>query len=266
MWQAQNLYGVGDKYLRPVFVFKLGLVKRSRRRWPTWATYEEDKAFRKTKWNLKLRERGNDRYRMVFWDMTGIKTYKCGAADTQRATYSKYYASNCFKGGIFVQPCGFGGTWFLYAGRVSDTEYHEIAKYVEAQRKFQERDLVSVLIGNLIKLMIVVWTNVLDKGYCVTAKNRAEGKQRTLQPIFGKSGQKFKGEDTLFSGSVASLRSGNERYVLVSKRCGYIKEGFKVGMDPEVFDDVWLCWAFQANFMYDPVLYIACLFLLLPPR
>ena len=65
---------------------------------------------------------------------------------------------------------------------------------------------------------------------------------------------KFKGEDTLFSRMVASLRSGNERWILVCKRPGFIKEGFKPGMIPVVFDDVWLGWGFQANFMYKPAM------------
>ena len=32
-----------------------------------------------------------------------------------------------------------------------------------------------------------------------------------------------------------------------------IKRGFDVRSDPKALDDVWLCWSFQANFMYDPV-------------
>ena len=50
------------------------------------------------------------------------------------------------------------------------------------------------------------------------------------------------------------MRSGNERGVNVSKRSGYTEEGFKLNKDQNTFNDVWLCWAFQANFMYDPVL------------
>ena len=75
-----------------------------------------------------------------------------------------------------------------------------------------------------------------------------------IQPVFGNSDQKFKGKDTIISGSVASMRSGNERGVNVSKRSGYTEEGFKLNKDQNTFNDVWLCWAFQANFMYDPVL------------
>ena len=50
------------------------------------------------------------------------------------------------------------------------------------------------------------------------------------------------------------MRSGNERGVNVAKRPGYIRAGFDIKQNPVVFNDVWLCWAFQANFMYEPVL------------
>ena len=66
-------------------------------------------------------------------------------------------------------------------------------------------------------------------------------KQPLLQPARGKSDQKFRGKDTIISGSVASTRSGNEQGVHVTKRCGYMRDGFRVGMDPVVFDNVWLC-------------------------
>ena len=39
-----------------------------------------------------------------------------------------------------------------------------------------------------------------------------------IQPVFGNSDQKFKGKDTIISGSVASMRSGNERGVNVGKQ------------------------------------------------
>ena len=66
--------------------------------------------------------------------------------------------------------------------------------------------------------------------------------------------EKFKGIDAKFSGSVAADRSGNEREVNISKRSGFIKSGYKPQMDPQMFEDVWLTWLFQANFMYNPIL------------
>ena len=80
----------------------------------------------------------------------------------------------------------------------------------------------------------------------------------TVQPVFAKSDQKFGGRDRIYSGSIASLRSGNERFVNVAKRPGIIKRGFNVSSDPKMFEDVWLCWSFQANFMYDPLSGICC--------
>ena len=45
-----------------------------------------------------------------------------------------------------------------------------------------------------------------------------------------------------------------EMNVELTKRCGYIKRGFLPEMDARTFNDVWLCWSFQTNFMYNPVL------------
>jgi hypothetical protein len=38
---------------------------------------------------------------------------------------SKYYAENCFKGGVFTQLCGWIGTAYLWTGAVSDTDFHQ---------------------------------------------------------------------------------------------------------------------------------------------
>ena len=100
-----NVYGPWDLEMRPLFMFKLGLVKRAQYRWPRWVAYEEDIALRKPMWNIRLREQDGEKFRVVMWDMTGVMTCKFGASNTLRATYSKYYAGNCVKGGIFIQPC-----------------------------------------------------------------------------------------------------------------------------------------------------------------
>jgi len=102
--------------------------------------------------------------------------------------------------------------------------------------------------------VIVPFTNVYDKGYRARAVCWRHGGQLTAQPVYGKSDQRFRGTDTMFSASVASDRGGNERGVNVSKRCGVIKRGFKPGMDTKMFRDTWITWSFQANFMFNPVL------------
>ena len=167
-----------------------------------FVSYEEDKALRKPKWNLKYRKDGPaGKVRLIMWIMTGIDAYRFGSADLQRVTYSKYYAGNKMKGSISAQLCGYGVTWELWTGHVSDSSYHEEAGYLEEQQKFQNMDRV---LGELVKFM-----NMLDKGYRARAANEAHD-QLTAQPVFAKSDERFKGRDTLYSASVASDRGGNE--------------------------------------------------------
>ncbi|KAL7425489.1 hypothetical protein ACHAXH_000032, partial [Discostella pseudostelligera] len=183
--------------------------------------------------------------RPVFWDMTGIQAYQFGAADTNIHTYSKYYSGNVFKGGIFTQCCGWMGTHNLWGGNVSDTEYNKSAGYLNEQEIYQQSDLVG---GEVIPFL-----NIYDKGYRAREVCRQHG-QLTAQPAFCKSDKRFTGARTLYSASIASDRGGNERAVLVSKRSGVIKRGFKTGMNAKQFQDAWLTWGFQSNFMFESVL------------
>ena len=209
-------------------------------------SYNEDCTLRKARWNLKYRERNGEKIRPIFWDMTGIKAYQFGAANLQRDTFSKYYAGNCFKGGIFVQLSSWMGVWDLWGGNVSDTDYNKKAGYLQEQAAFQRKDLVDS--------EVVPFTVTLDKGYRARAANYIHDGQLTSQPVYAKSDQRFKGSQTLLSASVASDRGGNKRSVNVSKRCGVIKRGFKAGMDAKMFQDTWICWGFQSNFMFRGVL------------
>ena len=72
--------------------------------------------------------------------------------------------------------------------------------------------------------------------------------------ISTRSDRRFRGTATIFAGTVARDRSGNERGVRVVKRSGMFHRGFKPGMDAERFQNAWRVWAFRANFMYLPVL------------
>jgi len=242
---AHKYYDIIEKYLRKIHQHKLSLEKRCRRIWPTFLTYDEDVRLRKPKWNLKYRERNGKKIRPIMWDMTGIKAYAFGAADTQRNTWSKYYAGNCFKGAIGVQLSGYIVTYDLWGGNVSDTNYNKDAGYLEEQSAFQNDDKVD---GKVLP-----FTNIYDKGYRARAACWRHDKQLIAQPVFGKSDQRFKGSDTLYSASLASDRGANERGVNVSKRCGVIKRGFKVGMDTQIFQDTWITWGHQCNFMFDAV-------------
>ena len=80
------------------------------------------------------------------------------------------------------------------------------------------------------------------------------GKQLVLQPDFKESDKRFNRHQTISSASVASDRGGNERAVNVSKRAGLISKGFQSNSDPVRFNNVWLTWSFQANFMFERVL------------
>ena len=252
-WQTTDKYGPHASYMRRIFRQKLALVKRARRRWGYFVTYDEDVQLRKDKWNIKYRERDGRKTRVIMWDMTGIEAYRFGAAELQRNTYSKYYGGNYFKGGIGIQLCSWGLTWPLWGGHESDTGYHESSGYLESQEEFQKKDRVRGSQSDNT-LEVVPFTIVLDKGYRARATNWRHGEQLTAQPIFGKSDKQFKGSETKYSASLASDRGANERGVNVSKRSDIIKRGFKPGMDPAMFDDVWLCWGFMANFMYKQVL------------
>jgi hypothetical protein len=106
---GEKVFDVDAKILRKIHRNKLALERRIHGRWPKYASYLEDVTLRKPKWNAKYDVKNGVKTRPVMWDMTGIHAYQFGAGDLQRVTFSKYYAGNCVKGGIFVQTCDWGG-------------------------------------------------------------------------------------------------------------------------------------------------------------
>ena len=109
---------------------------------------------------------------------------------------------NCFKGGVFVQLCGWMGTAPLWTGAVSDTDYNKRAGYLQEQKQFA-------------------------KGYRAKLVAHREGGQLVLQPDFAESDKRFSSSQTLRSASVATDRGGNERAVNVAKRAWFLKRGFQ---------------------------------------
>ena len=96
--------------------------------------------------------------------------------------------------------------------------------------------------------------NIFDKGYRCVLAAKAED-QQCLQPVFAKSDQQFRAGETLYSGCVAVVRSGNERAVNRCKMSWFLKRGTKdQSWDHSVLADVWLAWGFQVNLMYDKCL------------
>ena len=67
-----------------------------------------------------MKEKWREKYkgvRVVMWDDTNVDlAYQPGGADEQRLTYLSYYASNCAKGGVFLQLCGWTGVEHLWCG------------------------------------------------------------------------------------------------------------------------------------------------------
>ena len=138
------------------------------------------------------------------------------------------------------------GVYALWGGNVNDTDYHRNSRYLNEQAEFQKNDKV----GDKVVVFIVI----LDNGYHASTSNWRHDGKLMAQPVYGKSDQRFKGSQTMLSASIASDRGGNERAVNVSKRCGVVKRGFKESMDAKMFQDTWITWGFQSNFMFNPIL------------
>jgi hypothetical protein len=232
-------WGIDKRFINHVKDCKAALDMAAFLSWPRFASFEEDKALRNPQKWAKY-----DKYRVIQWDMTNIPAPKFADASLHRATFSQYYGMNCAKSGIGMQLCGWVIPEKAWTGAVEDGPYHSNAGYLQAQKEFQEADLVA---GKVIK-----FHNILDRGYRgnVTA---FRNDQLCLQPPSSRSDRRFTGKQTIFAGSVARDRSGNERGVRVMKRSGLFKRGFKETMSVKRFCDAVLTWGFQVNFMYKPV-------------
>lgn len=236
-------YGIHQYYIEKIISTKYDIEFCALLSWPLFALYEEDVKMRSQKDKWKNKYRG---MRPVMWDMTNLTAYEFTDANLQRLTYNQYYGENCLKGGIFTQTCGWQGTYDLWMGAVSDSDYNRRAGYLQEQEAFQNNDLVG---GKVLPFL-----NIYDKGYRAKMAAWKNGKQQVLQPDWADSDRHFNRNETLGSASVASDRGGNERSVNVSKRAGYISRGFRPNMCPIRFNKAWRTWAFQSNFMFKPVL------------
>jgi hypothetical protein len=238
---SKNMFDVAESAFHKIIDSKLNLIKRCRTSWPRYASHEEDLFLRDNKWNEKY---GNKRCIMLD-DTNGPFTFKPSIAMNQRSTWSSYYGSNCAKGGVFLQYCGWMGVSEYYGGAISDSLYVEKTGILKEQQKFAEDDLVN---GEYIP-----FTNILDKGYRIIRLAWEAGRQTVVQPAFAASDRQFHTNEMLESASVAADRSGNERAVKNSKASGFIKRGLKPNASPARFNNVWLAWSFQANFMFAAV-------------
>ena len=184
--------------------------------------------------------------RIVEWDNTNVDISQSSCAELQRLTYSSYYAGNVLKGGVSLQLCGWLRTHYLWTGAVSDTIYNGEGEILNIQKEFSAKDPVGE--------KIIPFTNLTDKGYRILVAAWQHGNQLVLQPDFKSSDTKFSSEQTISSAMIASHRSSNERGVKYAKLAGSLSRGKEGNADFKRIDDIWLCWAFQYNFMYKTVL------------
>lgn len=232
-------WGIDHKYINRVKDCKAALCMAALRSWPRFASFEEDKELRDSlKWARYIM------YRVIQWDMTNIPAPSFADASLYRSTFSQYYGMNCLKSGVGMQLCGWVTAEMPWTGAVEDGDYHSKAGYMEAQKEFQEADLVD---GKVVK-----FHNILDRGYRGNVAAFRKG-QLSLQPPSARSDRRFRGKETIYAGAVARDRSGNERGVRVMKRSGLYERGFKEGMSAKRFCDAFLTWGFRANFMYRPI-------------
>ena len=123
---------------------------------------------RRTKWNVKYIG-----VRVVMRDMTNIPAFGFTNADCNQITCSQYYN----------QICGWIGTYDLWSGAVSDTDYNKRAGYLKIQKQYTEIDLVDS--------KLVPFTNIYDKGYPARCIAWKEGQQLVLQPEWAESDKRF---------------------------------------------------------------------------
>ena len=181
--------------------------------------------------------------RVIEWDNSDVKVCVYENPLYQRNTYSKYDGGNCAKGAVFLQPCGWIGTTELWTGHISDTEYMERNKIFQLQEEYVQS----------CQDPRIPFTNILDRGYRVALSAWKTGKQTIIQPAFVKADKKFSSKKVLYSATVATDRSGNERAVNVCTRSLRIRRGLGKLENPKNMSDLWLTWSFQCNFMFKSV-------------
>ena len=101
---------------------------------------------------------------------------------------------------------------------------------------------------------VIEFLNLLDRGFRGKMASWKCGHQVALQPPSAKSDRRFTGSETVFAGSVAHDRGGNERAVRVCKHSGLVKRGLLPGMSATRLNNAWRAFGFRANFMYEAVL------------
>lgn len=222
---------------------KLMIVLSCRASWPMYCTHDEDVSLRTDKWDGII----GTNERVIEHDATGFALqFKPSLAGSQKITFSRYFNGNSAKVDNAIQLCGWMRGSHMFVGAVSDSQYMLDNKIFEHQEEFQNADRVND------NDEVIPFTNILDRGYQLSLQAFRHGKQTVWQPDFQKKRRRFTGSETLRSASCASVRSGNERAMRKGKLSGFLRKGLRPGENPRRYDDVWLAWTFQCNFMYRP--------------
>ena len=77
----------------------------------------------------------------------------------------------------------------FWVGATSNSHYYKHKKIFEKQHQFTKTDLVNRL--------YMVFTNMLDKGYCVKLPAWKAGRQHVYQPRLARSNHKFSSQETI---------------------------------------------------------------------
>ena len=93
----------------------------------------------------------------IFHNMTNVPAVQFSHAAAQHMTYSNYYGLCCIKGGVSIMLCSWLLVALLWGRGVSDSGYSRRERYLEAQDKFAEMDLMD---GEKKTFM-----NILDRRY-----------------------------------------------------------------------------------------------------
>ena len=89
---------------------------------------------------------------------------------------------------------------------MSDTCHNQCAGCLKDQEMFQADDMVSVETncGRGMRLVVVPFTNMCDKGHRAKLVAWRADKKWVLQPVWADSDRRFAMDDTLLTASVAS--------------------------------------------------------------
>jgi hypothetical protein len=149
--------------IRMIIQRKTKQIKNTMEMWPKFVSISEDRALMLNKWKSKY-----ENMRILFWDNTNVDVPASADPNVNRHTYLHYYNGTVAKGAVFLQLCGWMGTWELFAGTILDSDYQKQSKVFEATQQFANNDRENA------SGCILPFTNIVDKGYrCGMAMWRA---------------------------------------------------------------------------------------------